>query len=355
MTRKTGTASRRDFLKLTLAGSALAAAGSVALPRHARAQSLGAFKIGMGGADALMAPVLVPQILGYFKEAGLDLELLQMGSGLRATQAVVAGQIDVSITGATDVVTTTLAGKTTQIVYAQDKALNYTNIIVRKSDVESGAIRSMTDLAGKQIGVTTVGSAMYIAADYMVSELGIRDKVELVHLGDLATMLASVKSGRVAATIATIGMVEAATGEGWGVALQSEKDAAQLSSILGSEVPGAVGVALADRAAAAPELFQAYVDASVKGADWIFAHSPEEITDLMKTQYLDSFSRESVLAAVRRYRDSIWSPTNFVSPEAYGRLLDIVGDGRLIKDDQRGQVPYETCVNMSFVKKARNL
>ncbi len=46
---------------------------------------------------------------------------------------------------------------------------------------------------------------------------------------------------------------------------------------------------------------------------------------------------------------------NLITQEAYDRMTAIMGDGRQFSNDEIKTVPYDRCVNMSFVRRARGL
>ena len=63
----------------------------------------------------------------------------------------------------------------------------------------------------------------------------------------------------------------------------------------------------------------------------------------------------AVVKAIGIYKNNWWNRTNVVSRESYDRLLGIMGGGRQYSDDELRRVPYETGVDMGFVRKARKL
>lgn len=176
---------------------------------------LGRVVYGQGSIDPFFAAGYVALKKGYFGEAGLEVEYLNSQSGPRTNQLLAAGQIAFGATAATAAPALTLAGKPAALVFGFDRKLTYANVIVRREDFESGKIKSLKDLAGKRVGATQPQSSTWLMALYLMQKAGVADKVDIRPLGDLATMLGALKTGSVAASMATMSMMEQARQEGW--------------------------------------------------------------------------------------------------------------------------------------------
>ena len=73
-----------------------ARAGAAHLPRLARAQEK--VRLAVGGKSAVFyLPLSVTERLGYFKDAGLDVEISDVASGARALQSIVGGSAEIGI------------------------------------------------------------------------------------------------------------------------------------------------------------------------------------------------------------------------------------------------------------------
>jgi NitT/TauT family transport system substrate-binding protein len=191
-------------------------------------------------------------------------------------------------------------------------------------------------------------------AVFLADKAGIKDKVQVRGLGDFTTMLGALKSKQVAATIATIGMVNAAVGEGWAKPIFEATSDAEWQANFGGDVPGVGVYVLADSIARRRGDVQALVSGLVAGQDFLNASTPEEITALIRPDFLSSYSEEAVLRTVQTYKASIWSKDNLITKDSYGRLTGIM-DGRQVTPDDIKQIPYEEMVDMSFVKTARGM
>jgi NitT/TauT family transport system substrate-binding protein len=320
-----------------------------------RAQAQTKYQWGVGSVDPFFSCCYVTLKKGYFKDQGIDIEYMNSQSGPRTKQMLAAGQLLVGTSGANDPMTITLAGKPATLIFGLDRKITYANMLVHKDNYDSGKYRSLKDLGGTRIAVTQPQSATWLMAVFMIEHAGVKQPVDIRGLGDLATMLGALKSKQVAASVATMGMMEQAVHEGWGVPIFDVTDDKAWSEIFGGDVPGLGAYVMEDSISKRPKELQAFVTAMCKGQDFLNSNSPEAIVDLIREDYLSSFPAESLRKTIAVYKDKIWKKDNLIGKEEYQRLTGIMGGGRQFSDEEMKKVPYEQAVNMSFVKKARNL
>jgi len=341
---------RRRFLAVT-AGGALAFA--LPLPAAAQGKKLGKIEYGVASLDPLYSAAYVAHKKGLFAEEGLEVELLNSQSGPRSKQMLAAGQLFMTTTGVNDSIALTIAGKAATLVLGFDNRVAFANILVRKDLYDSGKLTKVADLAGQTIAVTQPQAATWLMAVYILDKAGLKDKVEVKGLGDFATMMGAVKTRQVAATIATVSMVDAARQEGWGAPIFDVSDDKTWNAVFGGDVPGVGCYALAESVKKRPDVVQAFVNALVKATDVLKGASPEAIADMVYEPFPSGFPRESVVRGLAVYKQT-WNYTNVIPKEGYDRLIGIMA-GRQFTPEELKKTPYETMVDMSFVKKARKL
>jgi NitT/TauT family transport system substrate-binding protein len=163
-----------------LAGASAALALAAAAP--ARAQTpLPKLRIGSGPADAY-AEGWYGVDLGFFKNAGLDVDYYPFNSGSLATAAVLAGSCDV-VCGTTLTLATAVA-KNIPLGIVAPAAVNTKSgpqalLCVRKD----GPIRTARDMAGKTIGVNVLGTSVDLAIKAWLVKNGLTaDSVKFVEV-----------------------------------------------------------------------------------------------------------------------------------------------------------------------------
>jgi NitT/TauT family transport system substrate-binding protein len=342
----------RAYHRRQAVGGGLAALAGLAFGGAARAETK--FSWGIGSIDPFFSCCYVTLKKGYFKDQGIEVEYINSQSGPRTKQMLAAGQILVGTSGAGDPMTVTIAGKPATLIFGLDRKITYANMLVHKDNYDSGKYRALKDLGGTRIAVTQPQSATWLMAVFMTERAGVKD-VDIRGLGDLATMLGAVKSKQVAASIATMGMMEQAVQEGWGVPIFDVMDDKAWTEVFGGDVPGLGAYVMEDSIAKRPQDIQAFVTAMTKGQDFINTNPAATIVDLIHDDYLNSFPREALVKTVGIYKDKVWKKDNLIGKEEYDRLVAIMGGGRQYSDEEMKKVPYTQAVNMSFVRKARNL
>ena len=309
---------------------------------------------GVAGVDAMYSMLYATMKLGFFAAEGLDVEHINSQSGPRSKQMLAAGQVLIATSGINDSVALSLAGKPSTVVFSLDRRVPLANILVHKDNLGPGRLQTVADLAGKTIAVTQPQSTTWLMAIYLAERFGIKDKVTVRGLGDSMTMLGAVKSKQVDATIATMSMIDAAIQGGWGAALFDVTDEGAWHRVFGGDVPGLGCYVLSESIDTRGAAIQAFVSAMVKGSDWIHANSPEAIGELICADYLSGMPKHAVLRAAASYQKSLWNYSNVLDKPGYDRLMAIMGNGRQFSNEELRRVPYETAVDMSFVRRARH-
>lgn len=168
-------------------GGASAAALAASLPRRLHAQT--SIKVGTAvlGDYALAGSMIVAQEKGFFREQGLNVEYLPFQGGPHLVKAVVAGDILLGATGATDVIVFREAGMPIKGVATHTEGNHFTLNVAPD-------VHKVGDLKGKSIGVTAVGATTWVFARVVAKQQGWDpDKdVTVVALGGQAAQLAAL-------------------------------------------------------------------------------------------------------------------------------------------------------------------
>jgi NitT/TauT family transport system substrate-binding protein len=139
------------------AAVALACAVTAFAGHDASAQELKKIKalIPIPNFDESFAPVAVAHYLGYFKEEGLDVQILPVRGSNEVAIQISAGNADVGLASPADAIIGMQEGKDLDVQYYHN--LYYQNIWPISVVVDS-PIKSVAELKGKKIGVLSMGS-----------------------------------------------------------------------------------------------------------------------------------------------------------------------------------------------------
>ena len=200
---------RRSFLKTTAAGVAATAA---ARAMTAGAQAPTPVKIGavVLGDFGVVTPTLVGIEKGYFKQNGLEAELIPFKGGPDLLKGVLSGSADIGITGATDPLVFRDRGTPIRALATIVEKNHFTLTVLPK-------IRRLEDLKGGTIGCTVVGSTTWVFARMLAKKMNWDPEkdVRIVGVGGLDAQMAALKRGEIQGTIfGDAGVVIEAEGSG---------------------------------------------------------------------------------------------------------------------------------------------
>src|SRR5215475_1290645 len=174
------------------------AALTMALVTSAQAQKpeLTKVRLAVGGKTSLYyLPLTITERLGYFKEAGLDVEISDLQGGAKSLQALMGGSADV-VTGSFDH-TIQIQAKGQQIV-ALVQLGRFPGFALALRKEKAASYTGPKDLKGMKIGVTAPGSSTHFMVLYMMSQVGLKpDEASFLGTGSGNTVLAAVKRGEV--------------------------------------------------------------------------------------------------------------------------------------------------------------
>jgi NitT/TauT family transport system substrate-binding protein len=166
------------------------------------------------------APIFVGVEKGFFKEFGIDPELVFFQAAAPIATALAAGQLDVGATGLTAALYNIVLGGE-QLWIVADKGREWpgyplTGIVVQKDLYESG-LRSVKDLRGKRIGVTQLGSTFHYHIGNILEKEGLKlADVKIVPLQALPSVVEALKGKQVDAILVPQPFPGGAEAQGFG-------------------------------------------------------------------------------------------------------------------------------------------
>jgi NitT/TauT family transport system substrate-binding protein len=263
----------------------LAAGLAVALP-GAQAQKLETTKVrlAVGGKSSLYyLPLTVTERLGYFKEAGLDVEISDFAGGAKSLQALVGGSADV-VTGSFDHTIQMQAKNQSITALVQLGRFPGFALALRKD--KAASYTGPKDLKGMKIGVTAPGSSTHFMVLYMMTQAGLKpDDASFIGTGSGGTVVAAVQHGEVDGISNADPMVTKLDREGLIKIVADTRTLEGTTKVYGGPYPAAVLYASTAFIEKSPNTVQALVTAFVRGLKWVKTHNAEEISKMMPEEY----------------------------------------------------------------------
>ena len=290
---------RREIVCVAAAAPALAVAGG----RGAWAQA----KTGSG-----VYPVAVPTYevqfvameKGYFKDEGYDFKLIQGGSGVKTREILASRQGDFAIADILHVLQLNKNGRSTRALNTIDQRAPGVRFAVRKDLFDQG-IDTMQKVAawkrpdGKRaiVGVSSLGGTSHLWSHYFMERLELADKVTWVGVGNVDTMLGTLKSKQIDVLSSSISISTDAERNGWGKVIYVPSDEKTWNSVIGGPVPVNANFCLTSTIEKEPEKVQAFTNAIWRAVQVVKASNPETILATIE-RFVGSTSRESNLLEI---------------------------------------------------------
>ena len=166
-------------------------------------KALGKVTIAQPSQSLSFSPVLIADKKGFFKDAGLDVEIVNAGSGSKAAAAVIGGSAQVGASDLGDMVGAAEKGQDVKI-FAGLVSRPTVGIVLRKSVAERLGISDQTPveqriraLKGLKMSISTPGSGTDVMLRYLLSAYGVdpeRD-LEILTTGSVVNSLAAYAQG----------------------------------------------------------------------------------------------------------------------------------------------------------------
>ncbi|MGF6970144.1 NitT/TauT family transport system substrate-binding protein [Paraburkholderia sp. WC7.3g] len=252
--------------------------------QHASAADSSKITIMVGGITKLIyLPARLTEQLGYFKDEGLDVELLSQPAGVDAENELLAGAVQAVVGFYDHTIDLQTKGKDVKAIVVFGQVPGEVEMVSTKA---AETVKSMADVKGKTLGVTGLGSSTSFLTQYLAGQHGIQStEYTMLPVGADASFIAAIKQGRIDAGMTTEPTVSALQKSGDAKVLVDMRSVEGTKAALGGTYPASslyVQAAWADsHKAEATKLAHAFV----RTMQFIHTHSAEEIAAKMPDDY----------------------------------------------------------------------
>lgn len=325
----------RRSLLLAAMGS-LAGADAAVSPLSEATRPLPRVKIALAASQSLYhLPLTLAEHLGYFRQAGVQVEWQLHEAGAKALGSVLNGQADV------------MAGAYEHLFGLHQKGLNFQSFvqISRTPQVSLGgslrsglAWRSFADLRGARLGVSALDSTTYWMACQWLWLHGMSpDEVVFVEVGSSPAVMDALRSGTIDALCNPDPVMHWLEQKNEVRLLGETRTLLSTRKLMGGAVPGASLLASVDFLDRSPERAQSLSDAVVHALKWL---QTAGLTDILKAVPASHWmgDRAAYLGAFEKLRES-YAVDGLVRKDdvlnawrAHMRLLDRTGPRRVVSE-----------------------
>src|SRR5580658_4606732 len=183
----------RTAHKLSILGLGIAVAAA-ALIDAGSARANEQIRVGKAQGTAwTFLPVDIGIAQGFFAKQGLDIESADLGGDAKVQQALAAGSIDIGLGSGPGMAFIAKGSPAIAVAAFAGPPRNISAIVL-----EDSPIKTIADLKGKTIAVSSVGSlSEWLAKQMAIQEGWGQDGVRTVPLGAVATSIAALKARQV--------------------------------------------------------------------------------------------------------------------------------------------------------------
>lgn len=271
----------------TLITGGTAALAMLAAPALLRAQALEKkqVKIAVGGKSLLYyLPLTVAEQRGYFKDEGLELEVVDFSGGSRALAAVVGGSADV-VSGAFEhTVNMQSKGQFMRAFVLQGRA---PQIVLGVNPRTMANYKTVADLKGKKIGVTAPGSSTNVMVNFILAKAGLKPSdVSIIGVGAGNGAVAAMRSGQIDALSNLDPIISLLQRSGDLKIVADTRVVAEADQVFGGPMPAGCLYTPQSFIDKNPGTVQAMTNAIVRANKWIQTAGPGDIINAVPETYL---------------------------------------------------------------------
>ncbi len=286
------------------------------------------------------APQYVAIELGYFKDEGLDVKLVNGLGADKTMTAVLSGDADVGFMGAEASIYVYNEGAEDYVVNFAQLTQRAGNFLVSR-DVNEDF--SWDNIKGKTVIGGRAGGMPQMVFEYILKKQGIDPKKDLTIIQNIDFGLTSQAfiAGTGDYTIEFEPSANAIEKEGAGKVVAS-------LGVESGKVPYTAYSARKSYIEKNPEIIQKFTNAIQKGMDYVQTHTPKEIAKVIAPQFPET-DLETVTAIVKRYYDQdTWKDNVIFEEESLNLLQNILDEA----GELSARVPYKDLITRVYAEKA---
>lgn len=238
-------------------------------------------KIAIGGqAQLIYLPATLAQELGFYRDAGLHVTLLDFPGGAKSLEALMGGSTDVVCGFYDHTIQMAAQGKSLTAFVAM---LRYPGLVL-----VSPGIASIEGLKGKTVGVSAPGSSTHMFLNYLLVKHGMKpDDVSNASIGMSATAVGAVTHNKVDAAVMTDPALAIVRKQMPGLhTLADTRTAEGVRSVFGVEsYPSAVLYSKTEWVEKNRDTAKLLTGAITRTLSWMRSHTPEEIRAAMPAAF----------------------------------------------------------------------
>ena len=286
------------------------------------------------------APQYVAIENGYFKDEGIDLELVTGFGADKTMTAVLSGEADIGFMGAEASIYAFQEGANDPVVNFAQLTQRAGNFLVAREKMDNF---QWSDIKGKDVLGGRKGGMPEMVFEYVLRQNDIdpAKDVAIDQSIDFGSTAAAFSGGQGDFTVEFEPSATALEKEGKGYVVASV-------GVDSGYVPYTAYSAKNSFMDKNPDVIQKFTNALQKGMDYVQTHTPEEIAKVIAPQFEET-DLDTITTIVKRYYDQDTWKDNLIFEKS---SLDLLQDILESSGELDSRVTYEDLVNTTFAEKA---
>ncbi len=286
------------------------------------------------------APQYVAYEEGYFKEEGLDLEIVTGFGADKVMTAVLSGEAQIGFMGAEASIYAYQEGANDAVVNFAQLTQRAGNFLVAREEMPGF---TWEDIKGSKVLGGRKGGMPEMVFEYILKENGIDPEkdLEIDQSIDFGSTAAAFSGGLGDFSVEFEPSATALEKEGAGYVVAS-------LGVDSGYVPYTSYSAKTSYMEENPEVIQKFTNALQKGMEYVREHSPEEIAEVIAPQFPET-DLETITTIVKRYYEQdTWKENLVFEQKSFDLLQDILESAGELKE----RTDYEKLVTTEYAENA---
>lgn len=270
------------------------------------------------------APQYVSIHNNFFKEEGLEIELLLTPGADKVIASVLSGDVDIGFSGSEATIYVYNGGEKDYLKTFAQLTQKDGSFIVSREKINNF---KLTDLIGKNYIGGRIGGMPEMTLEYILSKNGINPKNDLVI--DTSIAFASMQSAFISGTGDFVSLFEPnatqVEREGYGYIVASLGE-------LGGNIPYTSYSAKISYLDNNQDTIKKFTKAIQRGLDFVHNHSSEEIAKIISPEFPDTNLKDLVIAINQYKKTDTWPKTTNFTPDSFNHMQDIMINANELKE-----------------------
>lgn len=253
-------------------------------------------------------PLVVAEAKGYFRDAGLDVDIVDFPGGAKSLQALVGGSADVAAGSFEHVVNMRARGQDLQAIALLAR---YPAIVLALPPKDAASFKDATSLRGRKVGITAPGSSTHLFLNNVLTRAGVPiAEVPVIGVGAGAGAIAAMRRGDIDALVHLDPVIRQLEAAGAAKVVIDTRTLAGAEAVYGGTYHAACLYAKRAFLTEHPRTAAALAGAQVRALQWLATASTDDIVAVVPAALRGS-DVANYRAALENNRQ-IWSADGFL-------------------------------------------